>query len=272
MNPAITRTRWRGRRRRLYHSHWIAMTRERLGRARADRLLVDAARGGSLRTPLARAMGCRIVSYVDEGDLLLVLSEHGSGRGWNGDRFDLGCTLPETLASLLPGMRLGDVVSGTGSDDAIIAAVETKGPVFVNASGRMQNPPEFPQRDVLRIESQLIDARTIGLPLMDRLLGPVRRAWGRLRWTWHDIFVDGMGANVRTFGDLAFTTSLALMCMAAPIILVTIMTMRLAKGQDQDAQNLAVILVVAVPFLWMGSGMTTSTVMGLRNIRSPRSK
>jgi hypothetical protein len=267
MNPAIARPRRRVPRRRLYHSHWIEMTRARLGRARADRLLVDAARGGNLRTPLARAMGCRIVSYVDEGDFLLVMSDP---LGWSGDRLDLGCTVPETLASLLPGMRLGDVVSGTGSDDAIIAAVERQGPAIVNASGRMTNPVEFPERDVLRIECELVDVRSIRLPLADRLLGPPRRTWGRCAWTWYEVFIKELGTNVQSVNDLVFMTSMATMCLAAPLLLAWVMAMRLVKGMDQDAQNLMVVLAMAVPFLWMGTGMLTTTIMGLRNRRAQR--
>lgn len=232
---------------RHYQAHLVGMARQRLGRDRADVLLVDASHGAEThRRTLGKALNAEIGEYMDGHQRFIMATFKGDGPLWKGGNLNLDRHIPQTVQTFMVGMRLGDVVAGTGADDHIVDQV------FDRYEGTC-----------IRIETGLVAARTIRLRLRHRLSGPFRRAMRIVIGEWLE-FGDKTHHRDPTIGDLAFQATL--MCVSGFGMVASVGAM----GAYGPAA-LALALVTAVPaFGYLATGLAYGIRVDVKRWRHAR--
>lgn len=146
----------------------IDVARGRLGNF-GPLLLHDIGRGsGSAIAILAYATGVqwRFGIPRDHDDYVLEAHVDLGGAYWVGRKLVLEERLPETLVASLPGLRVGDVVAGSGHDDLVIQTA---------SAGEGDHP-----RASITVEPRIVDLARCPASRLAVSTGPFRRL---LWWT-----------------------------------------------------------------------------------------
>jgi hypothetical protein len=232
---------------RHYQEHAIDVVRHRLGRTKADILLVDASRGAEThQRTLSRAVGGTVSEYMDGGKRFLAISFQGDGFAWHGGDLQLDDHIPQTAQTLLAGRRLGDVVEGTGADDH-----------------RIEEVGDRPEGTRIRLTARLVPASCIGLPMRHRLAGPFRRGLRIAVGEWLE-FGDKTHQREPTLGDMAFQIALLSVSVLGLVAGMGAMT---AYGPGGTA---IAVVVVGPMFLYLVTGLTYSICADVRRRRRKR--
>lgn len=223
--------------RHLYQEHFIALARLRLGRERADRLLRDAeGRSTMLQRDLGDALAMEMRSRRVDGRRVLT----GIDRelpGWVGAELQTDTTLPDTIQALLAGRRLGDVVAGSGADDAVITM----------SADRSLGTRIWLDERLLRADR---------LSPWSEGTGWLRRGWRIATLHFHEMHVDRRHVRTPTLGDLGMHAAM----MGGSLLFAATIIMLLATGRIPAAM----FAVFAPGGAWLVGGTTCTLVIDIK--------
>ncbi len=230
----------------LVHAHFVDFARERLGE-RGPAMVGDACRGGLHAKALKQAMRCDLREYVtDDGDRVLSFVMPCAAGTWIGSELQLESRLPDTIQQVLPGRRLGDVVTGCGAEEVMIRA----------AGDRNEGTRLF-------LERSLVDPSEIDLPRDLRLRTPLRLLRNHLVLGWQEIAehegVEGPWAGTCSFVmQILLIGCCTLTMLIAGLLLYDLGTFGLVAGVPLIASLAWLISAMTLGCLRHGVALATS--------------
>jgi hypothetical protein len=221
----------------LYQDHFVAIARRRLGRGTADVLLVDAGhRHNATIARLSQALDVRLNLHATRnGGIEVEAYEKREGTRWHGSALHLETRLPETMQQHMVGRPLGDVVSGSGADEWLIASTcDTAGGT------------------TLTVDARWVDAKDITLPLPLMIAGPLRRAVIMLAYDWRSHSDRSM------LRDPGWWDVLIHLCLISLMVFTLLAVIVIPPSYGMIGEILAVPLVLGIAW------HTGTMIQGLR--------
>ena len=224
-----------------FHTHSRLIVGRRLGAAKADRLLFDAANGHRpSMEKLARDMALDTTVRHDMRDDPEYLDLHigvSDGAMWRGETLKIKATIPETVLNSMIGQSLGSLVAGTGFDEGIIVDATSD-------SGQT----------CITVETGRMGRGDLNLPASIRLLSPLRKRWNS--WTYEYL----QKTHIMGWGDVSFGLGFGMLLIVATLIAVAL---AIPFGM---AAWMAMLLMIVTFVMPLTAGMFTIAVRGFLGV------